>query len=402
MRVVNQPQPRSVPTTRSQVAPGCLPLVQGVDRSVRICFLIDELAAAGTETQLLALIRNLDRQRFQPYLCLLRGDSPMSQKLEPEACPILRLGVHRLLGVKACVQAARFVRFLQQEKIDILQAYFPDSSYFGVPAAWLARVPHRLRTRNNVGHWLTPLHRLLGRALNLFATGTIANCEAARQSVIADERLDPGRVVVLENGVDLPRLRAIPALSLQRRSRCCVVGMVANLRPIKGPDLFLQAAAQVAQRHHDVLFRLAGEGEMRPILERDAIRFGLGDRLELPGSIADVPGFLSDLDIAVLSSRAEGMSNAILEYMAAGRAIIATTVGATPDLIEDGIHGLLVPPNDADRLAEAIRRLLLDPALARRLGEAARQRVCERYSRAAMVRRFENYYLRLANTRRAS
>src|SRR5581483_3720513 len=360
MQVVSQPQARYAPTTRSKVAPGSSRSVRGVVRPVRICFLIDELAAAGTETQLLALIHQLDRQRFQPYLCLLRGDSPMSQKLEPGACPILRLGVHRLLGVKACVQAARFVRFLQQERIDILQVYFPDSSYFGVPAAWLARVPHRLRTRNNVGHWLTPLHRLLGRALNLFATETIANCEAARQSVIAAERLNPARVVVLENGVDLTRFRSIPALSRQRTRQRQVVGMVANLRLVKGPDLFLQAAARVVQRHNDVLFRLAGEGEMRPILEREAIRLGLGDRLQLPGSIADVPGFLSDLDIAVLSSRAEGMSNAILEYMAAGRAIIATAVGATPDLIEDGIHGLLVPPNDADRLAEAIRRLLLD------------------------------------------
>jgi glycosyltransferase involved in cell wall biosynthesis len=376
--------------------------VQEVVRPVRICFLIDELAAAGTETQLLALIRHLDRRRFQPYLCLLRGDNPMSRKLEPADCPVSRLGVGRLLGFTALARAARFARFLRRERIDVLQAYFPDSSYFGMPAAWLARVPHRLRTRNNVGHSMTPLHRLLGHTLNLFATGTIANCEAARRSLLADERPDPAKVVVLENGVDLTRFQAVPPLARRRMGERKVVGMVANLRSIKGPDIFLRAAARVVRRNHDALFRVAGEGELRPTLELEAARLGLEDRFQLPGSVADVPGFLADLDVAVLSSRAEGMSNAVLEYMAAGRAIVATAVGATPDLIEDGTHGLLVPPDDYDRLAAAIDRLLGDPVLAQRLGEAARQRACKRFSREAMVRRFEDYYQRLAATNRVT
>jgi glycosyltransferase involved in cell wall biosynthesis len=352
--------------------------------------LIDELAAAGTETQLLALIRCLDRRRFLPYLCLLRGDNPVSRKLEPDCCPVLRLGVRRLLGYTAVARAVRFARFLRRERIDILQAYFPDSSYFGVPAAWIARVPHRLRTRNNVGHWMTPLHRLLGRALNLFATGTIANCEAACRS-LADEGTDLAKVVVLGNGVDLSRFHAVPPLA-RRQGERQVVGMVANLRPVKGLDVFLEAASQVVRHSPEVVFRIAGEGELRATLEHEANRLGLKDRFQLPGSVAGVPGFLADLDVAVLSSRAEGMSNAVLEYMAAGRAIVATAVGAIPNLIENGTHGLLVPSGDADRLAVAIERLLRDPPLAMRLGEAAKQRACERFNREAMVRRFEDFY----------
>jgi glycosyltransferase involved in cell wall biosynthesis len=371
-------------------------------RPIRICFLIDELAAAGTETQLLALIRHLDRDRFRPYLCLLRGDSPVSRALEPEGCPVLRLGVARLCGFAGLARAVRFARFLRRERIDILQAYFPDSSYLGVPAAWLARVPHRLRTRNNVGHWMTPLHRLCGQALNRFATGTIANCEAARRALLADERPDPAKVVVLENGVDLARFRTARAAGRQSPDGRKVVGVVANLRPVKGLDVFLEAASIVSRAGHDVVFRVAGEGELRPSLERDAARRGLADRFELPGSVADVPGFLAGLDVAVLPSRAEGMSNAILEYMAAGKALVATAVGAASELIEDGKHGLLVPPDDAGRLAQAIGRLLSEPVLAQRLGEAARHRAWQRYSREAMVRRFEDYYQRLVDVRRAA
>src|SRR5262249_35019550 len=152
----------------------------------------------------------------------------------------------------------------------------------------------------------------------------------------------------------------------------------------------------------ETIFRVAGEGEQRSFLEREAARLGLAERFQLPGSVADIPGFLAGLDIAVLPSRAEGMSNAVLEYMAAGRAVGATAGGANPEMIEHGTHGLLVPPGDTASLAEAIGRLLREPALARRLGEAARRRACGRYGREAMVRRFEDHYQRIANPRRAA
>src|SRR5262249_13308183 len=115
-------------------------------------------------------------------------------------------------------------------------------------------------------------------------------------------------------------------------------------------------------------------------------------RFHLPGSVKDVPGFLARLDVAVLPSRAEGMSNAVLEYMAAGRPVVATAVGATPEPIADGQHRPLVPPGDPGRLAAALDRLLRDPDLARRLGAAARRRARDRYGRPAMVRRFQAFY----------
>ncbi len=260
-------------------------------------------------------------------------------------------------------------------------------------------VPHRVRTRNNVGHWLTPLHRRLGRALNLLTTRTVANCEAARQALLAMERPSPETVVVLENGVDLGRFRDIPPLAAQPMDDGPRVGVVANLRPVKGLEVFVEAAAQLGERHPRAVFEVAGEGELRAGLERQAEAEGLTGRFKLGGGVSDVPGFLAGLDVAVLCSHAEGMSNALLEYMAAGRAIVSTAVGAATDLIEDGVHGLLVPPGDAGRLAEAIGRFLDDRGLARRLGEAARRRALERYSREAMVRRFQDFYEGLISAR---
>jgi glycosyltransferase involved in cell wall biosynthesis len=369
-------------------------------RPVRVCFLIDELAAAGTETQLLALVRRLDRCRVQPFLCLLRGDSAASRALEPADHPVLRLGVGSLRSPATLVRAWRLARFLRRERIDVLQVYFPDSTYFGVPVAWLAGVPAIVRTRNNIGHWLTPLHRRLGRLLNGFTTATVANCEAARQALLESERPKPQSVVVLENGVDLRCFEVIPSLREPRRP-LRRIGVVANLRSVKGLDVLIEAAAGLASAYADVTFDVAGEGPEREALQRQIGEHGLEGCFRLQGAVADVPSFLGKIDIAVLPSRAEGMSNAVLEYMAAGRAIVATDVGANRHLLADGTCGLLVPPGDPAALAKALRRLLRDRDLASRLGEAARRRAREQFSREAMVRRFEDFYVNLAEHRAA-
>ncbi|MFQ3592590.1 MAG: glycosyltransferase [Gemmataceae bacterium] len=354
-------------------------------RPVRVAFVIDELATAGTETQLLALIRELDRRRVQPALVLLRGQSERSQSLEPSDCPVLRLGVGRLRDPRTALQGWQFLRFLWDFQPDVVQTYFPDSSYFAVPLARVAGVPYVVRTRNNIGHWMRARDRWLGRLLNPLVSVTIANCQAARQALLRDERPLPQRVHVLENGVDLDRFLCLAP----PRGPARTVGAVANLRPVKGLDLLVESARQLPE----LCFRVAGEGEQRDALQAKIDQHRLD--FTLTGACHNIPAFLGSLDIAVLCSRAEGLSNALLEYMAAARPIVATAVGATPDLIRDGQEGLLVPPGDADSLARALAYLRDHFALARQLGLAARRRAIARFSRSAMIRRFETFYIRL-------
>lgn len=370
------------------------------ERPIRACFLIDRLGTAGTETQLIALIRHLNRSRVQPFLCLLDERDDRSRSLEPEDCPILRLGVRTLLHPSTFGHALRLARFLRRERIDILQPYFPDSTYFGVLVGRLAGVPSIIRTRNNANHWMTPMHRILGRILNPLVTTTLCNSEAGRQAILADERPDPASIVVIENGVDLDRFAGVPpvepARALDRPRR---VGLVAGLRPVKGIDVFVRAAAHIIATHPDVTFHVAGEGPHRAELEHLIAEFELAGKVVLQGQTTDIPGFLGAIDVAVLSSRSEGTPNAVLEFMAAGRPIAATAVGGIPDLMVDGIHGLLVPPGDPAPLAEAISRLLDDRALAAMLGAAARQRAQQRFGRATMVRRVEDFYHNLVEAR---
>jgi glycosyltransferase involved in cell wall biosynthesis len=374
------------------------PVEVGARRPVRVCFLIDRLATAGTETQLLALLRHLDRARVQPFLCLLDGEDEVSRALEPRDCPVLRLGVRSLHRPSTLAAAYRFRGHLRAQEIDVLQAYFADSAYFGVPAARWAGVPWIIRTQNNLGHWMKPIHRWAGRLCQRWTHATIANCAACGDAAVRLEGARRDAVVVLPNGVDLERFAGVPLPPARREP--CRVGLVANLRPVKDIETFIGVAARLASPFPDVSFHVAGEGSHRPALEALVRRLGLQERVVLPGLVSDMPSFLASLDVAVLCSRAEGMSNAVLEYMAAARPIAATAVGANVELLRHGVDGLIVAPGNAEELSAAVSTLLTDAALARRLGAAARAKVARGYSLESRARRFEDFYENLRERRR--
>jgi glycosyltransferase involved in cell wall biosynthesis len=372
--------------TPSHVVPSLAP------RPVRVCFLIDNLSRAGTEMQMLALLCSLDRAAVEPSLVLLDGENDLSSSLEPDHCPVLRLGVKKLISRKGLAAAHRFARFLRQQGTDILQAYFLDSTYFGVFAARWAGVRKVVRVRNNLGYWLTRKHRLLHRLYGPWIDLSLTN-SAEGKAALEAEGVPAARIAVLENGVDVERFATDPP----RFAKEVCVGAVANLRPVKRLDLLIRAAAKLLPRHPGLRFEVAGDGPQRPELEILIAELGIADRFRLLGQVSDVPAFLASLDVAVLCSSTEGMSNAVLEYMAAGRPIVATSVGANAQLLRDGEDGLLVEPENLAELTAGIKRLVSNPDLARRLGASARRRACESFSRDAMRRRFEHLYRSLVS-----
>jgi glycosyltransferase involved in cell wall biosynthesis len=352
--------------------------------------MIDHLTRAGTETQLLALIRSLDRQCVIPHLVLLDGDDEISRSLEPDDCPSLRLGLKSLVGRSTLPAVARLTSFWRKHRIDVLQTYFLDSTYFGVPLAKLCGIRKIIRVRNNLGYWMTNGHRRLGRWMGRLADVTLTNSEGGKQALVENESLHPEKIAVLENGVDLERFPNPAPPNL--RGDVVRVGIVANLRPVKNIDGLIRAADFMRDRQPQLRYEVAGEGEQRAELEQTISDRGLTGTFRLIGSVSNVPGFLARQDIAVLCSHSEGMSNALLEYMAAGRAIVATDVGANARLIENQRHGLIVPPVDDGELAKAIGWLIDHSQEACDMGTAARQRVEREYSRTAMVKRFEAFY----------
>ena len=373
-------------------------IIKGVSRPIRICFLIDNLAIGGTETQLLALIQHLDRSLFMPFLILLDGNGIQSQSMESSSCEVLRLGIHKLFTFRTLRSLLSFSRFLKNNEIDILQLYFRDSTYFGCIAGRIAKVKTIIRTRNNANHWMGLKDRLLGRMMNPCVDVTVCNSVAAQKAIRVDERPKVFSVFVIENGVDLDRFtQCYYPRHHQSKDYPLRVGMVANLRYIKGIDIFLQAASLIIRNNHAVTFHVAGDGPDRETLERDILKLGIQKRFFLEGRINNIPEFLSSLDVAVLSSRSEGMPNAILEYMAAAKPIVSTAFSGIESILQHDVHALVTPLCNYIKLAEAIEELLLNKDLASRLSLQARHHVVTRFSRKTMIDKFERLYLKLSN-----
>ena len=338
---------------------------------LRICYVIDNLSRAGTEMQLRLLLQNLDRSLVTPHLVLLDGQSEPSRKLEPENVNAMRLGIKRLVSPRAIGAALRFRKFLRQNKIQIVQSFFPDSTRFASPLSRLSGVPKTLGTRRNIGHWMNRRDKWIARLYNrTLIDQIIANCESARQSVIEQERMQPNRVFVIPNGIETNRFKDCRPWAKTDQKAAITIGMVGNLRDVKGPDLLIDAA-QILLRHESNLeFVIAGDGNHEQY-QSQIDRLGIQDHFTLLGSISNIPQLLSTLDIAVLPSRAEGMPNAILEYMVAGRPIVATNVGGIPELIQNRQSGILVGPESTAELADGIKLLLNDTQLAADLAKTA-------------------------------
>jgi L-malate glycosyltransferase len=365
-------------------------IVKKLPRPIRVCFVIDRLNRAGTESQLLALIDHLNRDRVRPYLCLLDGEDSLSKSLEPKNCEVIRLGLKGLFRTSAFFAAGKLTSFWRRQRIDVVQTYFLDSTYFAVPLARFTGIRKVIRVRNNAGYWLNYWNRKIGSWIGKLADISLTNSEAGRQSLIDSEHLHPEKVKSVENGVDVDRFFNHPAPNMKRNP--LRIGVVANLRPVKNIDGLIRVARRLIDRYPQLRFEVAGDGEQKWDLERLIFEQKLVSHFRLLGSVSDIPAFLARQDIAVLPSHSEGMSNALLEYMASGRAIVATQVGANNQLIRNGLEGLIVPPNNEVALANAIERYLTSPKLAIGCGRDARRRVEREFDRSAMCRRFETFY----------
>ena len=299
-------------------------------------------------------------------------------------------------------QLRRFAAFLRAEGVALVQTSDFYSNVFGMFGAALARVPARVASKRETGGMRTPAQRRVELFAFRSAHAVVANAEAVRQQLVKDG-VPARKVSVVYNGLDHERLRppagfsreaALDSFGLPRGRR--LVTLVANLRhAVKDHPTFLRAARRVRERVPEAAFVLAGEGELETDLRALSSELGIADAVFFTGRCERVGELLAVSDVCVLSSTAEGFSNSILEYMAAGRPVVATDVGGAREAIVEGETGHLVPAGDDEQMAARIGELLRDPARAREMGEHGRGRVVEQFSCAAQLARVEALYERL-------
>jgi glycosyltransferase involved in cell wall biosynthesis len=294
----------------------------------------------------------------------------------------------------------RLVSFIRANRYDVVHANDLYSNLFAVPAARLAGVPVIISSQRDLsdGTWYTPGRRKVLRAVQKLSTNILVNSGAIRTQLVADDGMSFDKIRVVYNGIDAERYRAsrlpgqrVPGLPLSPNGKLVV--MVANMhREVKGHTDLIAAAQTVCFEHPDVRFLLIGDGEMRPTFEARVRALGLEKSVIFLGHRTDVADILPCCQIGVLASRAEGLPNAVVEYMAAGLATVATPVGGVPEIMEHEVSGLLVPVKDSAALSKEILRLLNDEPLRRRLGQAARESVLSKCDFAGLLKNLKTIY----------
>jgi glycosyltransferase involved in cell wall biosynthesis len=343
----------------------------------------------------------LDPERFDVEFASLRRWGPFVQELADRQIPLTEYNVTTFRSVRALAQQARLVRHIARRRIQIVHAYNFYGNVFAVPPARLA-VPVVIASIRDRGPCLTAMQRRVQRHVCRLADCVLVNAEAVKTWLVADG-YDAAKIVVIPNGVDLSRFTEVADRAELRRSLGVpegsrLVGVVSRLTRLKGIEDFLEAAAIVAAQRGDVHFLIVGEPS--PIMNRvyldelraHAQRLGIQDRVIFTGLRSDIPALLSAVDVSVMPSLNEALSNVLLESMAAGSAVVATDVGGTAEALLDGANGVLVPPGDPRAMAGAVTQLLDNPARARELGSSAKRTIDERFSLDRMVGATEALY----------
>ena len=371
----------------------------------RILQLVDSFNEGGSEWQALQLTRLLrDCGRYEVYLATLNPEGPLLTEAQSLVSGITSYQLTSFYNRAAFVQFRKFATYLRENDIDLIQSHDFYTNIFGMSAGFLAGVPVRIASRRETNCMRSRAQLISQRLAYALAHQVIANSEAVRKKLI-DEGVRRKRITVIHNGIDTTRLEA-PAASRYESlkqlgaSAACgfgrLVTIVANMRhEVKDYPMFLRAAQLVKHSVPGTAFLLAGEGRLRSSIESLAEELGLRESVFFLGRCEKISHLLNASDVCVLSSKAEGFSNSIIEYMAAGRAVVATNVGGAAEAIVEGETGYLVDSGDYIAMAKRLVSLLQNPATARAMGQKGKQRIEQKFSSGALLHNTEALYQRL-------
>ncbi len=375
----------------------------------RILHLIDNLHLGGSECQAVQLVRNLAGiASYEIHVACLNGGGMLRSDLENAGFrDIPEFPLTSFHDANALRQIRRFAAEARRLGIALIHTHDFYTNLFGMAGAVLAGIPFRVASRRETTGTRTGAQKVAEHWAYRLAQCVIANAEAVGRQLLT-EGIRAAKIAVVHNGLDLDRFSLDPTFSPPEwRTRLGLpatgrrfVTLVANLiHPIKDHGTFLRAARLVRRAVPDAAFAIAGDGPLREATRRQAEECGVAADVFFLGKCAAIPQLLALSDIGVLCSRAEGFSNAILEYMAAGRPVVATDVGGAAEAVIEGESGYLVPPGADVLLASRIITLLQNPKLARRMGRKGREIVERKFSCDAQVTSTRTIYDRLLHSR---
>lgn len=355
---------------------------------LNLFMMLNTFETGGSERQFMTVTSAIDRGRFEVKLGCVARIGPLLERAEQvEEFP---LG-GSFLSVRAQRSRLGLARYLRSKKIDIAHSFDFYTNLLLLPSARFAGVPVVIGSHRQLGDLLTPLQFRAQSMAFRFCDRVVCNSRAAADR-LTRRGLAENKIAIIPNGLE-PRLfsGAAPAFPVLRdRVR---IGMIARMNAAsKKHAVFLRAAARIASKFANVEFLLIGDGPLRPGLEALARELHVARCVSFLGDRKDIPELFASMDISAVPSASESLSNAVLESMAAGVAVVATNVGGTPEIVSNEKTGLLVRPDSADELADAMERLITQPALRAACAREGKELAATKFSLKGVVESYETLY----------
>lgn len=374
------------------------------DSPIRVAFVLHAMQVAGAEVLVMETIRTLTGQ-IEPTVICLDDVGPLGERLLGEGIEV------------ACLQRRpgrdpravwRMASVLRRRGIEIVHAHQYTPFFYAALGALASPIhPPVIFTEHGRHHpdIVSPLRRAANKILfSRMAAAVNAVSGFSAESLREVDGFAARSIEVVENGIEIERYeRQRDRLALRERLGLdpdrTYIANVARLHPIKDQAMLLRGFALLAVARPDVDLLLIGEGALRGSLGRLAEDLRIADRVKFLGVRSDVAEWLAAVDIFALTSLCEAASLTLLEAMASALPVVATAVGGTPEIVRDGIDGILVPRGDAHATAAAFQRLLDDPRAASAMGASARERVRSRYQLRGTIEKYREIYVRLSERR---
>ena len=373
--------------------------------AVNVLQLVGSFNQGGSELQAVQLIGQLHKDgNYTIFPACLNIEGVLRTEIERFGFTDLpEFPLNSFYDLNMARQLRRCIGYMREHRIAIVQTHDFYTNVFGMLAGAMARVPVRIAAKRETGTRTAGQAFFERRAYDLAHT-VVANAEAVRDHLITTG-VAAHRIKVIHNGLDPERLRVsdertremmLADIGLPVEAGRRFVTIVANLRSeVKNHRMFLRSASLIAEKIPGAAFVIAGEGDLTAPLEELAGELKIADDVHFVGRCGRIPELLAVSEVCVLCSRTEGFSNALLEYMAAAKPVVATDVGGAREVVVEGKTGFLVASDDEAALADRVIELLDRPEMAREFGVRGKETIVERFSLSAQLGRTLELYDRL-------
>jgi glycosyltransferase involved in cell wall biosynthesis len=355
----------------------------------KVLQLIETSGPGGAEKMLVNLVGELSKGEFHPIVCL-RKEGWLHNQLQESGCET-KIVPHNGYINSAWFRQLR--KIIHAEQIDVIHAHEFAMNAYGSVLSGLTGVPV-ITTVHGKSYYHDKWRRRFAYRLIARWSKMVAVSEDIRNFLVTQVGIDRDHVMTIHNGIDVKAyIGNFGEDRAQEKDRTkYVIGAVGSLYAVKGHTCLLKALAIVLKTQPDVVCKIAGQGHLLGQLQTEAAELGIANKVTFLGLRDDIPEFLQNIDVFVLSSLSEGLPLSVLEALAAGKPVVATDVGGVSEVVQDQITGFVVPPKDPEALAARILQVMADQAMSERLGRAGREKVERDFSLDTMTKQYEALY----------